>query len=158
MTSSSVVIGRCVMGWFSLACVQTPQGQGRWHSCWWSWLRTWPGSGIYGTNYFWQVSETVSGSVLQPWTVAHQAPLSRNFPGKKTGMGCQFLLQGIFPMQELNPDLLHCTFFTIWANKDKLIEPQMLIIIVITGGRIIKIIPFLYLWAMFNITFILFLC
>ena len=28
--------------------------------------------------------------------------------GKNTGVGCQFLLQGIFPIQELNPSLLHC--------------------------------------------------
>ena len=28
-----------------------------------------------------------------PWTVAHQAPLSMNFPGKNTGVGCHFLLQ-----------------------------------------------------------------
>ena len=30
------------------------------------------------------------------------------FPGKKTGMGCHFLLQGILPLQESNPCLLHC--------------------------------------------------
>ena len=29
-------------------------------------------------------------------------------PGKNTGMGCHFLLQGIFLTQELNPGLLHC--------------------------------------------------
>ena len=29
------------------------------------------------------------------WTVAYQAPLW-NFPGKSTGVGCHFLLQGIF--------------------------------------------------------------
>ena len=28
--------------------------------------------------------------------------------GKNTGVGCQFLLQGIFLTQELNPGLLHC--------------------------------------------------
>ena len=28
-------------------------------------------------------------------------------PGKNTGVGCQFLLQGIFPTQELNPGLPH---------------------------------------------------
>ena len=28
------------------------------------------------------------------WTVAHQAPLSKDFPGKNTGMGCHALLQG----------------------------------------------------------------
>ena len=27
-----------------------------------------------------------------PWTVAHQAPLSKGFPGKNTGVGCHFLL------------------------------------------------------------------
>ena len=31
-----------------------------------------------------------------PWTVAHQAPRPRDFPGKSTGVGCHFLLQGIF--------------------------------------------------------------
>ena len=29
-------------------------------------------------------------------------------PGKNTGVGGPFLLQGIFPTQELNPGLLHC--------------------------------------------------
>ena len=29
-------------------------------------------------------------------------------PGKKTGVGCHALLQGIFPIQGLNPGLLHC--------------------------------------------------
>ena len=31
-----------------------------------------------------------------------------NFPGKNTGRGCHFLLQGISPTQGLNPGLLHC--------------------------------------------------
>ena len=42
-----------------------------------------------------------------PWTVAYQAP-PWNFPGKSTGVGCHFLLQGIFPTQGSNPDLPHC--------------------------------------------------
>ena len=29
-------------------------------------------------------------------------------PGKNTGVGCYFLLQGIFPTQGLNLGLLHC--------------------------------------------------
>ena len=29
-------------------------------------------------------------------------------PGKNTGVGCHFLLQGNFPTQGLNPCLLHC--------------------------------------------------
>ena len=31
-----------------------------------------------------------------------------DFPGKNTGVGCHFLLQGIFPAQGFNPGLLHC--------------------------------------------------
>ena len=36
--------------------------------------------------------------LLGPW----------DFPGKNTGVGCHFLLQGIFPTQELNRGLPHC--------------------------------------------------
>ena len=43
-----------------------------------------------------------------PWTVAHQAPWSRDFPGMNTGVGCHSLLQGIFPTQGSNPGLPHC--------------------------------------------------
>ena len=43
-----------------------------------------------------------------PWTVAHQSPLSTEFPGKNTRVGSHFLLQGIFLTQELNPGPLHC--------------------------------------------------
>ena len=38
----------------------------------------------------------------------------RDFPGKNTGVGCHFLLQGIFLTQGLNPSLLyllHCRWF-----------------------------------------------
>ena len=37
------------------------------------------------------------GGLLCPW----------DFPGKNTGVGCHFLLQGIFPTQGSNPNLLH---------------------------------------------------
>ena len=40
--------------------------------------------------------------------VAHQLPLSMDCPGMKTGVGCHFLLQEIFPTQWSNPWLLHC--------------------------------------------------
>ena len=43
-----------------------------------------------------------------------------DFPGKDTGVGCHFLLQEIFPAQELNPGLPHGRhhrqMFTIWAT------------------------------------------
>ena len=45
---------------------------------------------------------------VTPWPVAHQAPLSWNSPGENTGVGCHFLLQGIFPTQRSNPGLLYC--------------------------------------------------
>jgi len=45
---------------------------------------------------------------VTPWTVAHQAPLSLNFPGKNTIVGCYFLFQGIFLTQGSNLGLLHC--------------------------------------------------
>ena len=41
-----------------------------------------------------------------PWPAAPSVPLSRYSPGKDTGVGCHFLLQGIFPTQGLNPCLL----------------------------------------------------
>ena len=43
-----------------------------------------------------------------PWTVSCQAPLSMGFSRKNIGVGCHFLLQGIFRIQEWNPGLLHC--------------------------------------------------
>ena len=49
-----------------------------------------------------------SNSFVTLWTVAHQAPCLWSFLGKNTGVGCHFLLQGIFPSQELNLGLLLC--------------------------------------------------
>ena len=43
-----------------------------------------------------------------PWTVAYRLLHPWDFPGKSTGVGCHFLLQGIFPTQGLTPGLLHC--------------------------------------------------
>ena len=44
-----------------------------------------------------------------PWSVAHKGPLSMISPGKNTGMGSYFLLQGIFPAQGLNLTLASST-------------------------------------------------
>ena len=41
------------------------------------------------------------------WTVAYQAPLSMELPGKNTEADCHALFQGIFPTQELSPHLFH---------------------------------------------------
>ena len=42
---------------------------------------------------------------VTPWTVVCQALCPWDYPGKNTGVGCHFLLQGIFPTQGLNPHL-----------------------------------------------------
>ena len=51
---------------------------------------------------------------LQPTRLLHL----RNFPGKSTGVGCHFLLQGIFLTQGTNPGLpIAGGFFTVWATR-----------------------------------------
>ena len=42
-------------------------------------------------------------TLMTPWTVACQAPLSWDSPGRNTGVSCHFLLQGIFLTQEIEP-------------------------------------------------------
>ena len=49
-----------------------------------------------------------SGPTLRPYGLqASRLLCPWNFPGKNMGAGCHFLLQGIFPSQELNLSLLH---------------------------------------------------
>ena len=50
-----------------------------------------------------------------PWTVACTRLLRPwDFLGKSTGVGCHFLLQGIFPTQGLNPGLPHYRQTLYW--------------------------------------------
>ena len=57
-------------------------------------------------------------------TVAFQAPLSMDFPGKNTGVGCHTFLQVIFPIQGWNLSLmsppLTGEFFTTSATWEAL--------------------------------------
>ena len=51
--------------------------------------------------------------LVTPWTVARQVPCPWDSPGKNTGVGCHFLLEGIFLTQGSNPGLLrllHCSW------------------------------------------------
>ena len=68
---------------FKCSCLENPMDRGSW------WV-------------------TVHGAAKSstPRTVACQAPLSWDFPGKNTGVGCHFLLQGIFLTQGSNSSLL----------------------------------------------------
>ena len=52
------------------------------------------------------VTKSYPDSFVTPWTIAHQAPLAWDSPSKNTGVGCHFLLQGIFLTQGSNPRLL----------------------------------------------------
>ena len=55
----------------------------------------------------------------------HQAPPSTGFSGKSSGVGCHFLLQGIFPTQVSNPGLPHCrqTLYRL-SHKGSTITPR----------------------------------
>ena len=66
---------------------------------------------------------SVAQSCLTLWLcpVAHRLPCSWDFPVKKTGMCCHFLLQGIFPSQGSNSHLLHCRQILYhWATGEAL--------------------------------------
>ena len=69
-------------------------------------------------NYY-LVIESESLSVV-PVSLQLHGPYSPwNSPGQKTGVGCLFLLQGIFPTQELNPGShIVGEFFTSWATRE----------------------------------------
>ena len=49
---------------------------------------------------------TLCNPIVCPW----------NSPGKNSGVGCNFLLQVIFPSQESNPGLLHCRQILHWLS------------------------------------------
>ena len=48
-----------------------------------------------------------------------------DFPGKNTGVGCHFLLQGIFPAQGSNPRLLYCRWSSGLQADPLLAEPPV---------------------------------
>ena len=50
------------------------------------------------------MSDSIQSHGLQPTKLL----CPWDFPGKNTGVGCHFLLQGIFPIQWSNLGLLHC--------------------------------------------------
>ena len=67
------------------------------------------GSGVSGYIYFYKVSRSVMSDSLpphEPQAISLLCPW--DFPGKNTGAGCCFLLQGIFLTQGSNLGLPHC--------------------------------------------------
>ena len=63
-------------------------------------------------------------TLVTPWTVANEAPLSIGCTGKNAGVGCHVLLQGIFPTQGLNSGLLH--YRQIFLSSQTLGKPIQL--------------------------------
>ena len=63
---------------------------------------------------------------VTPWTVATSLLCPWDFPGKNTGVGCHFLLQGLLPSQGSNPRvlcLLHCRQILYhWAIPSALVS------------------------------------
>ena len=63
-----------------------------------------------------------------PWTAAHHAPPSVHgiFQARILGVGCHFLLQGIFVTQRLNLHLLgllHCRYnHWLYLRADQVLE------------------------------------
>ena len=58
-----------------------------------------------------------------PWTVTSRLLSPWNFPGKITGVGCHFLLQRIFPIQDLTQvSGTAGRFFTVWATRLQWLE------------------------------------
>ena len=102
----------------SLATVHTSlplQGGLCFVSCWvWMWRNLVCFAGLGWGFVCWVICCSVLSRVwlcATPWTVATMLLCPWNFPGKNAGVGCHFLLQGIFPTQESNPRLLcllHC--------------------------------------------------
>ena len=103
----------------------------------------------YVTYQVWAVSssvksESVSHLVVSDSLWPHGLEPARllcpwNSPGKNTGVGCHFLLQGIYLTKGLNPSLLHCRwiFFTVWIGVGNSMDFPHLTFEVLFTGRVL---------------------
>ena len=68
----------------------------------------------------WKWSHSVLSDSLRPHGLEPIRLLSPwDFPGDSAGVDCHFLLQGIFPTQELNPGVPHCRqMLYLWATRE----------------------------------------
>ena len=65
------------------------------------------------------VPSVISDYVRPYETVALQAPLFMDSPGKNTRVGCHALLQCIFPTQGLNPSpAFQVDYLLVWATRE----------------------------------------
>ena len=56
-------------------------------------------------------------TLCDPWTLATRLLCPWDFPGKNTGVGCHFLLQGIFPAQGLSMHLMRWQVDSLPLNQ-----------------------------------------
>ena len=74
---------------------------------------------LLSVGYVWWWGPVVVWLFVTPGTIAHQASLSTDSPGKNTRVGCHFLLQGILLTQGSNPCLLHSRqILYCWATRE----------------------------------------
>ena len=62
------------------------------------------------------LSRSVVPESVNPWAVTTRLLCSWDSSGRNTGVGCHFLLQGIFPTQGLNSGLRHCVWIIYLLN------------------------------------------
>ena len=74
------------------------------------------------------------------WTVAHQTPPSMGFSRQEYGVGCHFLLQGMFLTQGLNSCLPHYSQTLYPLSHQGILSPHTFLCICIM--RTFKIYPF----------------
>ena len=66
-------------------------------------------------------------TLVIPWAEELAGFSPWDSPGKNTGVGCQFLLQEIFPTQGLNPGLQHCRQTHAYLVDQKVFKSLILI-------------------------------
>ena len=77
------------------------------------------GSLMFGILLGKKESESESHSVVSSSLRLHERYSPWNSPGQNTGVGSLSLLQGIFPIQGLNPGLLHCILYQLGHKRKK---------------------------------------
>ena len=91
------------------------------------WLFWWVCSG--GVAFWFCISlmtvlspSVMSDSLWPHGPVAQGSSVHGYSPGKNTGVGCNTLLQGIFPTQGSQVSRIAGRFFTIWATREALLD------------------------------------
>ena len=72
-------------------------------------------------------SRSVVSDSATPWPIAHQAPLSMGFSRQQYWSGCRVLLQGIIPIQGLNPGLPHCRQFLYRLSQQGILKVKVFV-------------------------------